>query len=1173
MIVRHAWLVAVALSSIVAAGAFGTAASDGDSDDRPNIESPTAEASFEAACTLIEHGHFAEAEQAARELLARTEREFGGESAETADALILLADALWRGGKTMDDETLAVAQRAVAISERLAGPEDQQLVESLIQLGNVHQIRGEYAEAVPLLKRALAIAEAVLGPDHPGVAIVHNNLGTLYGAVLDVEAAETHIRNALRIDEATYGPDSADVAADLGNLAAALAAQGRREEAEPLYRRSLAIFERLYGAQHPSGASVLGNLGYLHMEMGEYELAKAEFERADAFVKEVLPPGAPDRIISLRNLALATSALGLPADALWEQAIGLADTWLGNEHELAADLRGGYASSLRDINFQKSKQLSEESLTIFELAYGPDHPRVAWALGGLAENAIHVGDYEAASRLLERAVQIDERRPDVAGAHLASELAGLAECRAARGRNAEARELFERSLEIAEEASGPEHPDVEAILMRLGAYLRRVGDVGGARVCYTRAIAIGERMALEGRPRNPASRVALADLETDTGNLDVARPLFERALALYEEQFQTDYPGYAEALLKYGAFLLAAGDVPGSLDASLHGGEITRRHLRSTVASLPERTALSLAAKTPAGIDLAISAAIAGTPANAAPALDAVIRSRALVLDEIAQRHHSAWLARDQETQLLVDAYTAASVRLAKLAVRGADERFPDKHVDLLRAARAEKEEAEQALAERSAEFRAAEARAQAGLTDIAAALPHSSVLVSYFRYPRQLSGRQAPSSQLPLDSYAALVLSSGAPTPALLDLKSAVEIDESVAAVRRRLAEASQASGAVMKSAEASYRRAGEKLRRLVWDPLEPYLHDAATVFIVPDGSLSVVSFAALPVGASAYLVEGTPRIQYLSAERDLVSTRELADGGLLAVGDPAFDESAVFAAMRPADLPLLDEEVRTTSGRVFRGQPASCGNFESLRFASLPSSRLEVDDVASTWDAAWADAGHRLRGPETARDVQLLQGAAASELAVKLAAPGKEVLHLATHGFFLGEGCPSALEGSADATAQPVPASLLGENPLLLSGLALAGANHRDAASPDEDDGILTAEEIAATNLSGVRWAVLSACDTGLGQIRAGEGVLGLRRAFQVAGAGTVIMSLWAVEDEASRQWMRSLYANRLSKGMSTVDAVHAASLEQLRERRDAGLSTHPFYWGGFVASGDWR
>jgi CHAT domain-containing protein len=145
-------------------------------------------------------------------------------------------------------------------------------------------------------------------------------------------------------------------------------------------------------------------------------------------------------------------------------------------------------------------------------------------------------------------------------------------------------------------------------------------------------------------------------------------------------------------------------------------------------------------------------------------------------------------------------------------------------------------------------------------------------------------------------------------------------------------------------------------------------------------------------------------------------------------------------------------------------------------------------------------------------------------------------------------------------------------GESPLILSGLALAGANHRDQASLGEEDGILTAEEVTSLDLRGVQWVVLSACDTGLGRIEVGEGVLGLRRAFEIAGARTVIMSLWPVGDLATEEWMRDLYRAR-SAGLLTAEAVRQAGLEVLRERRRAGADTHPSSWGAFVAAGDWR
>jgi CHAT domain-containing protein len=208
-----------------------------------------------------------------------------------------------------------------------------------------------------------------------------------------------------------------------------------------------------------------------------------------------------------------------------------------------------------------------------------------------------------------------------------------------------------------------------------------------------------------------------------------------------------------------------------------------------------------------------------------------------------------------------------------------------------------------------------------------------------------------------------------------------------------------------------------------------------------------------------------------------------------------------------------------------------------------------------------------------------RLLVGHEANEPTLKREAHRYRVLHLATHGFFLGDECErvraegTRAVGGLVTGASTLAAAVRRENPLLLSGLALAGANRRASARPDDDDGILTAEEVASLDLSGVEWAVLSACGTGLGAIRAGEGVFGLRRAFQIAGARTVIMSLWSVDDQATREWMVALYDGRFKKQLSTAEAVHGATVAMLRDRRSKGLTTAPFYWAPFVAAGEWQ
>jgi CHAT domain-containing protein len=481
----------------------------------------------------------------------------------------------------------------------------------------------------------------------------------------------------------------------------------------------------------------------------------------------------------------------------------------------------------------------------------------------------------------------------------------------------------------------------------------------------------------------------------------------------------------------------------------------------------------------------------------------------------------------------------------------------------MLDDARTQKEEGERALAERSVAVREELARSSAGIEAVRRALPANSALVSFVRYQRTTFFENQAHLRLArtAPAYIAFVMRPGDPEVGVVPLGSAAGVDAVVSRWREETMGVLQASS--VSEAEHVYRAAGTALRQRVWDPLRDHLKDASMVFVVPDGTLNLVTLAALPVGPARYLIDQGPVIHYLSAERDLVASGSPSTSGrgLLAVGGAAFDDASSFtkSAGGPASLTRVPPGQRAAAASL----RATCGTLQSMRFGPLAGTGREVHEVASLWTDSTA---------------QILEGGGANERAFKREAPGHRVLHLATHGFFLDAVCPPARVGTRSvgglaASHKNGPALGLGESPLLLSGLALAGANRRGAAGPDDEDGILTAEEVTALNLEGVEWAVLSACDTGLGEIKAGEGVFGLRRAFQVAGVRTVIMSLWSVDDQAARLWMRTLYERRLQKRLSTADAMHEASLSVLRDRRTRGQSTHPFYWAGFVAAGDWR
>jgi CHAT domain-containing protein len=285
----------------------------------------------------------------------------------------------------------------------------------------------------------------------------------------------------------------------------------------------------------------------------------------------------------------------------------------------------------------------------------------------------------------------------------------------------------------------------------------------------------------------------------------------------------------------------------------------------------------------------------------------------------------------------------------------------------------------------------------------------------------------------------------------------------------------------------------------------------------------------------ATGYLAEHGPVIHTLSSERDLVPEEARpAKQGLLVIGNPAFPAAEVAAGPGQAG---LGKTVPDATGDAAKRGAAWCMDLRTQSFHPLVGSGIEAADIATSWRRWTRDEREDLATGEMAT----------RELFLKEAGEHR-VLHMATHAFLMDSRCGNG-------------------NPLLNSGLVFAGdKEHRQ-------DSILTAQQIASMDLSGVDWAVLSACNTGNGELRDGEGVMGLQRAFRIAGARSVVMTLWPVDDEVTREFMHKLYEERLGRHASTANAVWRAERGLLLERRAAGKSTHPWYWAGFVGSGGWE
>jgi len=321
------------------------------------------------------------------------------------------------------------------------------------------------------------------------------------------------------------------------------------------------------------------------------------------------------------------------------------------------------------------------------------------------------------------------------------------------------------------------------------------------------------------------------------------------------------------------------------------------------------------------------------------------------------------------------------------------------------------------------------------------------------------------------------------------------------------------------------------------VMQPLRGLLGDATQLLISPDGQLNLIPFAALRDEHGAYLVERYA-VTYLTSGRDLLRTSvtRTSKAGPVVLADPAFGRVRVSQTTQAHATKSRDKS------RIKRPDVAREEAF-NIFFSSLGGTAQEAFSIKTLFPEA-----------------TVLIGPAATESAVKqVMAPN--ILHLATHGFFLQEATASVDKvGGQDANIRT-------ENPLLRSGLAFAGANERKKGNDADDDGILTALEATAMNLWGTKLVVLSACDTGVGEVRTGEGVYGLRRAFALAGAETVVMSLWPASDYMARKFMTTYYSN-LKDGMGRAAALRQVQLGLIAHNKQL----HPFYWANFIHSGEW-
>jgi CHAT domain-containing protein/tetratricopeptide (TPR) repeat protein len=1048
-------------------------------------------------------------------------------------------------------EAELLLRRALEGSERALGTEDPDTLTSVNNLAALLDDQGRYAEAESLYSRVLAAREHVFGADHPNTLISVNNLAHIYFNQGRYAKAEPLLRRVLTTRERLLGEDHLDTILSVNNLAVLHKAQGRYGEAESLSRQALTAYERVLGKEHPDTLTSVNNLAGLYEAQGRYGEAEPLFRRALLASERVLGEEHPDTLRNVNNLAALYDSQGRYSEAepLFRRALSARERVLGEEHpdtlESVTTLAGLYSNQGR---YGEAEPLYRRALSASEGALGEEHPQTILSINNLAGLYADQGRYGEAEPLYRRGLTASERVLGEEHPDTLIRINNLALLYQSQGRYGEAEALHRRALAAIERVLGEEHPDTLTSVNNLAALYQSQGRYGEAEALHRRALAAIERVLGEEHPDTLTSVNNLAALYQSQGRYGEAEPLYRRALAARERVLGGEHPGTIRALINLATLFAASGQDDAFREALVQWDDAARSALALALSTTrgPRVRRLYLADSVNP-VALTCSRAVAGRDQPNLSHLCTNLHLRWKRLGS-AEAEIIARVVRTTDDpkvrELAIDIATARA-NLAGMI------HLPEPDVMAIAQERERLEELESQLAQRSQDFRAEVWRAETDWRQVSAALPADGVLLDLRRFrPFDFkSGEWGDARWL-----AVLIRPGGdaAPTPEVIDLGPAAATD---AAVEALLSAASR---------EARNTAAAELYQALI-APVAERLADAERVFLSPDGRLDLVPFAALRTGDGGYWIERKD-LRVVRTGRDLLPLSAPAGDaakGLVALGGIDY---ARFADSEPRPPAAPDALAKNASRSLLAGriglvapdplpageadtEDAGSGDIQpgsgptAMRFEPLEATAPEARALQALFTAARSEPS------------RLLTGTAASEAALQAQAGQQatppRILHLATHGFF------RPARGSTAA------------RPLTLAGLALAGANRgmQGEHGPSGDDGILTALEAQDLNLAGTELVTLSACDTGKGEIDAVEGVYGLVRSFQLAGARNVLTTLWQLDDALAAEFMTDFYRTWLA------DNAHDEPAQALRATQLAWIGSDderksdPYYWAPYV------
>ncbi len=1038
------------------------------------------------------------------------------------------------------EQALEVIELAKGKAEAAFGKQDTSFASAVFYQALSFQLKGDFDKAEQLYKEVMAIRKVILGTENLDYANAVNNLANVYISTRRYEESETLHLEVKAIRAKMVGEQHPDHTSSLNNLGQLYKFMGQLEKSEQFHLEALRLRKEAHGKENQAYIQSANNLANL------YDYYLGDYIKAEAFYMEV--KDLQGKMAGKESIAYALTLSNLGSLYYYAGDYEKAEPYLEEAKEVQFRVQGGdnvdYANTITDLanlyadqgRYEEAEQLYRQVLDLYRRIQGPESLNVAIAQQNLAILYVNLNNYQEAIDLYESAAEVEKKLKGRENPEYAQSLNNLAVMYVRVRQLEKAEALYMEAKEIREKILGKRHPDVASNLWNIASLYEEQGKLSEAEAYFHEAEDIRREVLGTNHPDYAVSLSGLGSIKQRLGAYEEAEQYFLKAHEIRTQVLGKNHPAYAAGLNELSDFYWSTGDLRETDSLLSISIPLERSFLINASRFTSENELEAYIQRFKGNLNRIYSLAL--TYPNLSQDGKTASYESALFYKGFLLNAASQIRKLSEADSTSMELFTQLQKQRRRLAEQYSYPLEWQSNISKLKGAC---DSLERVLARQVAG--ADEALRQTSAGEILEHLKPGEAAVEFVHY--DFVHPEVTDSVM----YAALILRPGKDSPAFVPLFESRDLSKMVDNQQGDQAgNVNRLYGQPSRGVKPK-KRTTTGLKALDWQALLAELQGIHTIYYAPSGLLHRINFAAVPINDKETLADRYRLVQ-LNSTRQLVfadrKSRNHAtaflmggiqyDGNSSTIPDIEQTEAAppLLAAGNGMNFQVADRNLRNNSWQYL---------FWTDREVTLIDSLLSQNNFQST----------------------LLKGSEASEDAFREMAfrpPSPTILHLATHGFFF----PDPRQGSSreDSLNTSAPVFQQSLHPMIRSGLVIAGGNDTwlgKSPSVGGSDGILTAYEISQMDLSDTELVVLSACETGLGDIEGNEGVYGLQRAFKVAGAHYLIMSLWQIPDRETMEFMTTFYQKWLRDKQAIPEAFRLTQ-KAMRERYP-----DPFVWAGFV------